>query len=428
MLSMTSRTSMKLLAPLRDRQAGPLLASFWAAELADGIVSVLVPVAVYAITQDVSAVALVFLGRMLLGIVMSHLGGWLADKYQRKYLLLFNYLVRTLCAAAILLWQDQVFIFAFLGIVLGSLGAFDNPAAEAGVRSVFRHDLQAVAVMRNVGRTLSQMIGPALGGLLFGMAGVAVALWTSIGLTLLAMLIIVPLTPLPQGSPRVKRLPGQKTSKPAKPRLIGAVFMATFLSSFLVGVVVAVGVPHLEQDSSAPTGAYGYALAIYSLGAVIGSWIAGLVRWRDNQLPRVLLISAGAYGLIAAAGMLGPWWTILISWFVWGICFGPEDILSDRYVVSRTADKELGSLYARWSNIGRFGAAAAYVSMLIWGTVNPTILALVLSLGAVIIAPLLIAIPLARQRQAQQSPKVRTQESKSSDSSNGAVDDLGSHF
>ncbi|WP_161623951.1 MFS transporter [Paeniglutamicibacter gangotriensis] len=398
---MTPRTSMKLLAPLRDRQAGPLLASFWAAELADGIISVLVPVAVYAVTQDVSAVALVFLGRMLLGIVMAHLGGWLADRYQRKYLLVANYLVRMLCATAILVWHEQVLFLAVLGIVLGALGAFDNPAAEAGVRSIFRHDLQAVAVMRNVGQTLSQMIGPALGGLLFGTVGVAGALWASIGLMVIAVLVIIPVAPLPKGSPREKNPPGQKTSKPEKPRLIGAVFMATFLSSFLVGVVVAVGVPHLEQDSSAPAGAYGYALAIYSFGAVIGGWVAGLIRWRDRHLPRVLLISAGAYGLIAAAGMLGPWWTILISWFAWGICFGPEGILTDRYVVARTPDRDLGRLYARWSNIGRLGAAAAYVSMLVWGTANPTILALVLSLGAVVIAPLLIAIPLLRQRQHQ---------------------------
>lgn len=401
MLSMTPRTSMKLLAPLRDRQAGPLLASFWAAELADGIISVLVPVAVYAVTQDVSAVALVFLGRMLLGIVMAHLGGWLADRYQRKYLLVANYLVRMLCATAILVWHEQVLFLAVLGIVLGALGAFDNPAAEAGVRSIFRHDLQTVAVMRNVGQTLSQMIGPALGGLLFGTVGVAGALWASIGLMVIAVLVIIPVAPLPKGSPREKNPPGQKTSKPEKPRLIGAVFMATFLSSFLVGVVVAVGVPHLEQDSSAPAGAYGYALAIYSFGAVIGGWVAGLIRWRDRHLPRVLLISAGAYGLIAAAGMLGPWWTILISWFAWGICFGPEGILTDRYVVARTPDRDLGRLYARWSNIGRLGAAAAYVSMLVWGTANPTILALVLSLGAVVIAPLLIAIPLLRQRQHQ---------------------------
>lgn len=139
---------------------------------------------------------------------------------------------------------------------------------------------------------------------------------------------------------------------------------------------------------------------------MIGNWFAGLIKWRDRHLPRVLLISAGAYGVIAAAGMLGPWWTILISWFIWGICFGPEEILSDRYVVSRTPDQDLGRLYAFWSNIGRLGAAAAYVSMLVWGTTNPTFLALVLSLGAVVIAPLLIGIPIMRQRQHQKKQEL----------------------
>lgn len=220
---MSSTASRKLQAPLRDRQAGPLLASFWAAELADGIISVLIPVAVYAVTQDVSAVALVFLGRMLLGILMAHLGGWLADRYQRKYLLATNYLVRILCATTILVWQDHVLLFALLGILLGSLGAFDNPAAEAGIRSVFRHDLQSVAVMRNVGKTLSQMIGPALGGLLFGTVGVTGALWASIGLTVLAVLVITSVAPLPVGSPREKNLHLQKSNRQEKPPLIGAV-------------------------------------------------------------------------------------------------------------------------------------------------------------------------------------------------------------
>src|SRR5699024_9325900 len=88
------RTSRDLLAPLGDRRAGPLLVSFWTAELADGVVSVMIPIAVFAVTQDVAAVALVFLGRMLLGVLMASLGGWLADRWQRKYLLLSNFFLR----------------------------------------------------------------------------------------------------------------------------------------------------------------------------------------------------------------------------------------------------------------------------------------------------------------------------------------------
>lgn len=395
---MTRRSFLTLLAPLRDRRARPLLASFWSAELADGVVSVVVPVAVYAVTQEVSALALVFLGRLSIGIAMASLGGVLADRYQRKLLLLGNYLARLVCALAFLAWQEHVLFFAVVGTVLGSLGAFDNPAAEAAVRSVFRHDLQAVAALRKVGQTLSQMVGPALGGLLLGVAGVNGALWTTIALMVLAAVIIAPAQKLPPAPARIAQTAGTPDQVPRRPRFLTAVFVATFTSSFLVGIVIAAGVPHVESEPAAPEGAYGYALACYGLGAVVGAGIAGSIRWRDRHLPAVLLVSAGAYGLVAAAGMVGPWWSILISWLVWGILFGPEDILTDRYVVSRTPDPNLGRLYARWSNVGRLGAAAAYVAMLAFADADPTTLAVVLALGSVVLAPLLITAALHRAR------------------------------
>lgn len=390
MVLMVEPSAQALIAPLRHGRARPLLVSFWTAELADGMISIIVPIAVYLVTQDVGALALVFLGRLVLGIALASLGGYVADRFQRKYLLLASYGARLVAGAAALAYQDSPILFALLGTVLGGLGAFDNPAAEASVRSVYRDDLQAIAVMRKMGRTISQMVGPAIGGLLVSTNGPAGALWASIILILAATVILVPVPRLPIGG---VALPTTTSEPPAtlpverSTALLVPVMVATFASSFLVGVVIATGVPHLADDAAAPEGAYGYALACYGLGAVIGAWVAGLIPWRDRDLPAVIAISAAVYGLIAALGVAGPWWMLLISWFLWGVSFGPEDVLGDRYLAARTPDSRLARLYARWSNVGRVGAAVAYLTMYVLGQQDPSRLTLTVAIGFSVTTP-----------------------------------------
>lgn len=347
---MQRRGTATLLAPLSDDRARPLLLSFWAAELSDGMISAIVPIAVYLITQDVGVLALVF---------------------------------------------------ALLGTGLGALGAFDNPAAEAAIRSVFRHDLQAIAAMRKVAKTLSDMIGPAAGGLLIGLTGPTGALWASICLITVALVVLALAPRLPgrtRGAVAPPPVPGavahpaQRPQGTARPRLLVTIYVAGFGTSFLVGLVIAAGVPHLADHPQAPEGAYGYALAVYSVGAMVGAWVAGLIPWRDEQLRTVLVISAFGYGLIAAGGMVGPWWTMLISWLVWGICFGPDDILTDRYLVARAPDHRLARRYATWTNVHRLGALAAYLMMYVGGQQDPTRLTVWVSLGFAVLAPAVVLL------------------------------------
>ncbi|WP_154402133.1 hypothetical protein [Ornithinimicrobium cavernae] len=104
-------------------------------------------------------------------------------------------------------------------------------------------------------------------------------------------------------------------------------------------------------------------------------------------IPRVLVGSAALYGLIAASGFIGPWWALPLSWFVWGVIFGPESVMTDTYVARTTPDRTLGRTYAMWSIIARAGAALAYILVLIASEMNPDTLATSTAIALTLVVP-----------------------------------------
>nr|WP_154402134.1 hypothetical protein [Ornithinimicrobium cavernae] len=151
--------------------------------------TVLVPLSVYALTQSVTLLALTFLGRLLLSAATGWGGGWLADRAPRRALLMWS-LVSRITLLSVLLAPLPMWAFALVGVTLGAVGAFDNPAAEAGLRVLHRHELTSLAVVRKAGQALSQMVGPALAGLLVGLGGSTIGFFGSLVLLALALLLL----------------------------------------------------------------------------------------------------------------------------------------------------------------------------------------------------------------------------------------------
>lgn len=404
----------RLVRPFRDVRSRRLLAAFLISELGDGITAVVVPLGVYAVSDSVVALASTFLGRMLVGSLFAAAGGAIADSMDRRLLLLGSYVVRAALVAVLIPLSDwSPAAFALIGVLVGAAGSFDNPAAESALRATHRHDLQSLAAARKGGKTVSQMIGPAVGGLLFGLGGLSLALAANVLAFVMALMLLTAkrIITADSGKFPVTGKSGLKAaSKIASyrgqlPPVVSMAFFSAASASFLVAIATVLAVPYLADLPNAPAGAYGFALAAYSIGALTGLWLAGIGSWTKVRLKNILVFSAIAFGAITVLSVSAPRWEVFAAaWFIWGIAFGPEDVVSDSRVASIVEDGWLARVYAAWSILGKLGAAGGYALVVAIGDVDAQSALLVIGiLYAALIPVLLILLPKERELPAKKT-------------------------
>jgi MFS family permease len=113
-------------------------------------------------------------------VVMALLGGALADRLDRRRLLLMDQIALVLIAAALcaaaLAGEPPVWLLYVLGALLAGFGAVQNVARSAIVPNLIRPALLRSALALNYGLyQLTMVVGPGLGGLLIAAGGVELA-------------------------------------------------------------------------------------------------------------------------------------------------------------------------------------------------------------------------------------------------------------
>lgn len=405
-----SRTS-RMLEPFHSPKSRRLLAAFLISEFGDGITFIVIPLGVYAVSGNFIALAGTFLGRLLLASLFAALGGPAADRWDRRRILLISYVVRAVLVVVLMLIpQDNAMTFALLGILIGASGSFDNPSAEASLRAAYRHDLQSLAAARKTGKTLSALVGPAVGGLLFGLGGIQLALGVNVAAFVIALFILFPdrqRPPSPETNPaserpRMERLDWRIVGR--APLNAQLAFVSTLTGAFLVGLSIVVAVPYLDELGNAPSGAYGYAIAAYSTGAIVGLWLAGIANWERYNLRTILVIANVAYGLLVIVSVAVPAWQVVaLAWLLWGIAFGPEDVVADSRVAAAVPDQWLGRVYAWWSIISKLGSALAFGGAMLLESVDARTVLFVAGAAYALTVPSLLCV-LGRQRQTPSGP------------------------
>jgi MFS family permease len=132
---------------------------------------------VYDITRSAFDLGLIGLSQFLPGLLLVLVTGFVADRFNRRLIVALCLLLE-LVAALGLVWftyTQQVFIwpvFALLGL-LGLARAFFNPASDALSPNLIARDAIPHAVsLSSMNWQLTTILGPVLGGLLYGVGGV----------------------------------------------------------------------------------------------------------------------------------------------------------------------------------------------------------------------------------------------------------------
>jgi predicted MFS family arabinose efflux permease len=232
--------------------------------------------------------------------------GLLADRFRRGHLMAVAEAVRTvaLVLIVVLLAADLLDLIhlGVLGFVAVCGTVVFSVAAPALVPSlVDKEGLPAANARLELARTMAFAGGPAVGGVLVGWVGPAVAFAAAAALSLIAALLLSRIQETPpgcgsNGSPLQAIREG--VAFVARHRLLAPVFVTQTLFNTGFFMIFAVLVPHTVETLGLSPDGVGLMLGCYGVGMVVGALVSPAVM---RRVPFGLVIGLGPVcGLVAA--------------------------------------------------------------------------------------------------------------------------------
>ena len=258
----------------------------------------------FHLTQDALTTGSVLGLRGVPFLIAGPLGGVLADRMDRRKLLMATqiYLAALGAVFALLVWSDQLavwhlYAFTFL---FGAGWAMNNPLRQAMVaNSVDREHMMNAIALNSAAFQITRIIGPAIGGLLIAAVGPSTNfIIQAVAFTLVAALV----WPL--------RIPQEDYSRSARqsfltnfregvayavrtPVILALILLgmipSLFLMSFVNGVMPVFAAEVLEN----PDRGLGFLLSAFGVGALIGTVSLASI---GNARRKGLMLLAAAIG------------------------------------------------------------------------------------------------------------------------------------
>ena len=214
--------------------------------------------------------------------------GLLTDRMSRRVLMAGAEALRAVALAAVLglLWLGWLSLplLAFLGFVAVCGTVVYSVAAPALVPSlVSAEQLPAANARIELARTVAFASGPALGGVLVGWVGAAVAFGFAAALSAVAVVLLSGIYE-PARNAVARRHPLQDIKEGASFVLHHALLRPIFITQFIFNtgsfLVLAVFVPYAVRHLSLSATGVGATLAMYGVGMVVGALLATRVMRR----------------------------------------------------------------------------------------------------------------------------------------------------
>ncbi len=275
---------------------------------------------VYELTHSSAALGTVAMLGSLPLLFLSPFTGTLADRIDRRKLLLWTqFILAGLAAALALLVQSgqielwHLYVFA---VMTGAVTALDSPALQAFAADLTGPSLIRQAVALNMmGFQVSRMVGPSVAGLLVGFSGSASAFWVNAASFLAVILALWRVRFADGYGSRATRSGGAPGGSMEAARHVLA--NPTFVNLYLYQVLYMVGAASTMTLYPVFVGDTLHADA-RALGTIIGAWGAGNLVTSFLILPLVQQVRRT--GLLSAALLV---WFGLMLMLLYGIA-APE--------------------------------------------------------------------------------------------------------
>ena len=278
-----------------------------------------VPFVLFELTGRSLYVGLAGFAQFIPAFVLGPLGGSLADRVDRRRLLLFSQLAMAITAFALwAVWAAGVRDPNLILLITALTGVFSGlmiPSWQAFVPSLVpKEDLASAITLNSTQFNASRAIGPALAGLLLATAGPAWAFLIN-GVSFVAVIAVLLVI---RGAHGERRAAGREGVLAGFASAIGYIrvrsgirmsMLAAVLVAFFGNPVAQFTVVFVEEVYGAGPRVLGVLASAVGIGAVL---VAPLLSSWDAVIRRSTVVRWGlpVYGLSVVGFGLSPWWPL----------------------------------------------------------------------------------------------------------------------
>ncbi|MEV8094424.1 MFS transporter [Kitasatospora sp. NPDC085879] len=275
--------------------------------LGDAIVPVALAFAVLDLGRGAGALGLVLAAGIVPGVLLVLVGGVVADRIERRRLMVVCDLVRfgSQAAQGVMLWTGHATLLSLvlLQLVWGTAAAFFRPASTGLVAEWVEPDrLHQANGLVGLSDNLAYTVGPAVAGVLIAVFSPGSALLAdalTFGASALALSLARPLArgtagPAEASPPMLRGLAEGWQEFRSRTWLWSMVLWAATFHLLALPSVLVLG-PAVAKADLGGASAWAAVAACSGLGAVVGGVIA--LRYRPRFLLRATFVPLGLYGL-----------------------------------------------------------------------------------------------------------------------------------
>jgi MFS family permease len=326
--------------------------------------------------------------------VLAPLTGRLVDRADSRTLMVVVGLAQAAVCTALALTTQPVLIIALVALLGCGLAVTQPTIAALVPRMVRESDLpRASGIVQTAGQA-GMLVAPALAGILLGQAGPRLPLLLSAA-SYLGLVGIGLLVRTRRGSSDLgERLP----AVPFRLRDDRVLAVMTGAVAAVVGGVSAINVFEvffIRDTLGASTTVYGFVMASWTVGMVIGSLIFGRLKPHRLTMPLVLaLLTTSCVAVLAGSTVSTAGWLIPL-WIAGGITNGGLNVCTTVIIASRVPAVAHGRAFAAYTaSIQGAGLTGLLVAGPLAESFEPR--ALVAAAGAAGIVAALACLPLVR--------------------------------
>ncbi len=352
---------------------------------------------VYALTDSIAYTGLVGAGQAVALLLLSPLGGALADRYDRRRLLQGAQAASLLVALGLTVVTVSGVVEAWhvvLSVLFTTAAAtFDQPARQALIPAIVgkAHIGEAIALL-NPSREVAVLVGPLLAGVLIAIGGPGLMYAVDAG-TYAALIVVLVFVRVPRLEPKgaaagsifgsIAEGARYVVHRPLITSLMALDLSATVLSAYRVLL------PAIAADvlMVGPTG-YGVLAGAPSAGALLATYTIFRVVKDSRRQGKVVLLATFLYGIAAIALAQSP-----VMWLAVGaaLLLGSFDAMATTIrhaaVQIDTPDEIRGRVTAFYQMSSRGGPAVGDLAMGVFaGLVGPVVALTVGGFGTMLVA------------------------------------------
>ena len=372
----------------------PAFRRLWTAgvvtDAGDWLLFIALPIVVYRLTGSVLGTSFAFLAQLAPGIALAPLGGWLADRLDRRALLLGLTALQALSLTPLLFVFAHSSLVVLYGVIVAqsALQSLFDPTEQALVPAlVGPGELVSANALVGLGQGVARLAGGPLGGVLLALAGLRAVAIVDLA-SYLAAAILIARVPTRAGATPARAPAGASTPGPSPvagagpagfwavlriPRVRAAVVLSGF-ADISQGIFLVLFVVFVARRLHGGAGETGLLRGVQAVGA-IGAGTALAVIARAGSPARLMAGAALAFGVISLliwnlpAVSTAPW--------LYGVLFAaagaPAVVMVTgmvSYLQQSGEDRERGRIFAALGLADNLGEA---IGMALAGALTATV-------------------------------------------------------